>query len=70
MSELTIDSNDLSNGLYLLYWEDGGISEASVGRTKNGEVWYAPTNWTSVPCHDWGLIKRVQRVSHFESEDK
>lgn len=54
-----LDPKQLKNGLYKLYWGDGGASEASVGRNAAGDVWYAPTNWITVPSYDWSKIISV-----------
>ena len=40
----------LKTGLYKIYWSngaEGGISIASLGITREGKRWIAPTNWTS-----------------------
>lgn len=46
------------NGLYVLYWREGGWSYASVGALHSGARWYAPCNWSSklkagVTATDW-----------------
>jgi hypothetical protein len=60
----------LENGLYQLFWNDGGSSLASVGRNASGEVWYAPRNWLTVPGWDWGIIKNVVRVLEEPSQSR
>ena len=56
------DVAELSFGLYRLYWKEGGSSLASVGQNANGDLWFAPTNWITVPCFDWKSVKRVNKI--------
>lgn len=58
-----IDHKELVNGLYEVYWEDGGTSLVAVGRNAHGDVWYAPTNWVNVPSYDWEKITKVDLVA-------
>lgn len=37
----------LRDGIYRLWWKDGGSSLAAVGITSDGKRWFAPTNWVS-----------------------
>ncbi len=30
---------------------------------EDGQRWYAPTNWISVPSYDWSKIERVEPIS-------
>lgn len=53
------ESRQLHNGLYLLFWKDGGYSLAAVGRNEAGYAWYAPCNWITVPCTNWSKIDRA-----------
>ena len=43
----------LSPGLYRLYWKSGGSSLAAVGCDAGGARWMAPINWIS-----FGTTKR------------
>ena len=52
----------LGHGIYRIYWKDGGSSLASVGSLSNGDRWFAPTNWITVPCVDWRSVKRAERL--------
>lgn len=52
----------LKHGLYRLYWNDGGVSLASVGSDFYGNRWYAPTNWISGASLDWTRVKRAEPV--------
>jgi hypothetical protein len=57
------DVPKLSNGLYRLYWRNGGSSLAAVGRLRDGSVWHAPCNWTD--CNkstDWSGVVRVEPI--------
>lgn len=56
---------NLPLGLYELHWteeEGGGISLASVGYDQKGDRWYAPVNWLTVPCFDWGKVEMVRLI--------
>lgn len=47
-------------GIYTVYWKDGGLSTAAVGCDQAGRFWLAPTNWLSVGMTDaWKLVERV-----------
>ncbi len=37
----------LPTGVYTILWVEGGESLAAVNRDRNGDVRFAPTNWTS-----------------------
>jgi hypothetical protein len=52
----------LINGIYRIYWRDEGSSLASVGRNAAGDVWFAPTNWITVPSYDWSIIIRAEKL--------
>lgn len=59
------EAKKLKNGLYKIYWKDGGYSLASIGRLHNGKPWFAPDNWTAVnewgiACTLWNKIKFVE----------
>lgn len=59
----------LKNGLYRVYWKDGGVSMASVGATPDGGRWLAPCNWTH-PTSDqieWVNVKRMEYFQPHES---
>jgi len=51
---------NLTHGLYTIYWMDGGASLAAVGSDSAGRRWYAPTNWISGPSFNWAPVKRVE----------
>lgn len=66
------DVQKLEHGAYILYWEDGGFSLATVGSLYNGDRWFAPTNWTAtqaqgVASTQWEKVERaallVRRVT-------
>lgn len=57
----------LPNGLYRLFWKEGGFSLASVGRLNDGTPWFAPTNWVSklsesIASTDWRRIDHVEQM--------
>lgn len=60
--------NELENGIYIIYWNDGSQSVASVGRLASGEVWMAPANWTSLTelgvasVDHWCIVRNVEPV--------
>ena len=60
---MSIDEiKQLKNGLYMVLWkmsEGGGYSLAAVGRRRDGDVWFSPTNW-STPDAD--LVKHADKV--------
>jgi hypothetical protein len=58
----------LKNGIYRLFWEEGDPAVAAVGRDEEGDVWYAPTNWISVPNFNWSNIQRVELITTQEYE--
>lgn len=40
----------LAPGFYRVHWtpwHGGGFSDVAIGRAPNGNIWFAPTNWTS-----------------------
>jgi hypothetical protein len=60
---------NLRNGLYRMYWKSGGSSLVAIGRTSEGSVWFAPTNWVawrgaagSAGCGDWSMILGVSPI--------
>lgn len=55
-------ARDLDNGIYRLYWKEGGFSLAAVGRDSAGRVWFAPVNWIRVPCMQWTLVDRAEKI--------
>jgi hypothetical protein len=55
----------LKNGIYRIYWNDGGTSLASVGRTHTGSVWMAPSSWSwiDIARSNWSLVKHVEPIA-------
>lgn len=66
--------NRLPQGLYKIYWKEGGSSLASVGSLNDGTRWYAPCNWTGenefVACTDWDEVERVELINSSGTLDK
>ena len=65
----TEEVQDLTTGLYRLYWNDGGYSLASVGCLHDGSKWFACSNWTGKTDSTvaasgawWKQVKRVELV--------
>ena len=61
------DVDILQNGLYKLFWKEGGSSLASVGQLINGDMWYAPTNWVDkteegIACTNWRTVEKALRL--------
>lgn len=52
----------LKNGVYRMFWVDGGLSVASVGRNTDGKAWFAPANWVSGICYNWSMVKHVELI--------
>lgn len=54
----------LVNGIYILwYGERTELVVAAVGRSSEGHVWFAPTNWITVPWFDWSNIERAELIT-------
>ena len=56
-----------SNGIYRIYWKDGGNSLSSVGTMSDGRRWYCPCNWTGyykecLASFNWDIVKYVERL--------
>lgn len=50
-------------GLYRVWWDEGGSSEAAIGMNQDGTRWLAPINWASpVTAVDPFEIIRVERI--------
>lgn len=49
----------LKPGIYLICWKSGGHSLASVGLDAQGQNWFAPCNWLTVPSYDWQRVERT-----------
>lgn len=68
MSEIkTISVDDLSNGVYRIYWTTGGKSVASIGRNRSGKLWICPANWISGPVYLEDVFNRIETVQLIES---
>lgn len=52
----------LQHGIYRIFWKTGGSSLASVGSDREGNRWFAATNWISGNCIDWRPVLRVERI--------
>lgn len=51
----------IQNGLYRIFWKEGGVSLAAIGRNYSGKVWYCPVNWINGKgWYDWTKIKTVE----------
>ncbi len=52
-------------GLYKIFWKEeqgGNVSLAAIGMSREGERWFAPTNWSNV-----GLLKdSVESIARME----
>ena len=67
------EARKLQPGLYRIFWSDHsspGLSVAAVGMESNGRVWFAPTNWVSVPCYDWCKVSRVELITTQDEEKR
>jgi hypothetical protein len=67
MEECIYEGEELSSGLYEIFWKEGGSSLASIGVLFDGTRWYAPCNWTgssgeSIASSDWTQIAYVVPV--------
>src|ERR1700683_198033 len=58
-----MNGSNVPPGLYWIHWASGGTSLASVGMKEDGQRWYAPTNWISVPSFDWSKVDKVEPLS-------
>lgn len=56
---------NLSHGLYRVYWKSGGTSLASVGSDRNGDRWIAPTNWISGSSTSMSAWNEVESMSKY-----
>lgn len=76
-------AQQLQIGVYVLHWNSGGASLATVGQTHSGARWFAPANWVFddalgwrargwVVSNDWGSIERVEaiRTAHEEADTR
>ena len=57
-------------GLYRLFWTDGGMSVAAVGRDSAGAPWFAATDWVFGSWTDWSGVDRVELITTREQEEK
>lgn len=58
------DVANITPGLYVLHWKEGGTSLAAVGVTASGGRWMAPVNWIR-PSDDptvWRIVKKATPV--------
>jgi hypothetical protein len=65
----------LRDGVYTIYWKDGGASLTSLGHRANGDIWISPCNWineNNVLLKDYKeKIDTIEQVMvHSEIEDK
>ena len=58
------EAKKLVNGVYRVFWKDGGASVAAIGRLYDGDVWMAPCNWTH-PIPDG-----IASTSHWTKADR
>jgi hypothetical protein len=49
-------------GVYNIYWKSGGSSVSSVGQDREGNYWFAPANWVTVPWFDWSDVKSIELI--------
>lgn len=56
----------LRDGIYRLWWKDGGSSLAAVGITTDGKRWFAPTNWVRPDSNGahWRDVRRAELVMY------
>lgn len=59
----------LKHGAYIIVWEEGGASIASIGHTHDGTNWFAPCNWTSkdnekpiVASTQWEQVRSIRLI--------
>lgn len=58
-----VEAKKLRPGLYEIFWKSGGSSLAAVGRDRDGNAWFAPTNWVGgVPSTTWAKIEYAMVV--------
>ncbi len=50
-------------GVYLLEWESGGHSVASVGCDRDGNIWFAVSNWVSGLSFDWSKVSAAKLIA-------
>lgn len=54
---------NLHNGVYRLYWKEGGNSVAAVGKDSAGHMWNAPSNWVSCYLNwDWDEVVEAELI--------
>jgi len=46
-------------GVYEIQWIDLSWSVGAVGMNTEGKLWFAPANWSLVPCYDWSLVRQL-----------
>lgn len=74
------EAKKLPNGLYKIYWKEGGYSLGAMGRTYNGMCWIAPCNWISsdnynpqiATTQSWVKVERMELIiptSNYGSPD-
>ena len=64
-----IDVQRLKQGIYRIFWKDGGSSVGAIGKTPNGDRWLCCSNWTSEKfqgidsTEHWGMVKKVKLIA-------
>lgn len=56
-------AQELPVGVYRLYWVGGDWSVAAVGQDSQGNAWFAPANWVTVPWFDWSIVQSVEPIA-------
>jgi hypothetical protein len=62
---LKYETSPLLPGVYIINWQDGTVSLATVGNLYSGYKWFSPQNWVStvpagIASDDWHLIRSVE----------
>lgn len=56
------EARQIGHGLFKLFWKSGGASLAAVGSDREGNRWFAPTNWIVVPSFKWAMVKSFMKL--------
>lgn len=61
------DPSKFKNGVYRIFWIDGGSSLAAFGRLHDGTCWFAPSNWVSkcehgIACTKWEMVDSMEAI--------
>lgn len=64
-------ANGLTPGIYRLVWKrrysnyggHAGYSLAAVGKDRDGDAWFMPTDWQIGPSREWETVDTVERIN-------